>query len=270
LTTPRSDRVWENASAYERYVGRWSRVIASRFVPWLGVAAGGRWLDVACGTGALTSAIVALAESAHADAIDRSERQIADARRVLADPRVSFEVGDACSVGRGVSYDAVVAGLAFPAVSDHGRALSEFASVVRPGGVVGVYVWDFGGLMEPLKYFWEAATALEPEADEPDDESFAICKPEGLRAAFLAAGLHDVVVEPLDDVARFVDFDDYWTPFLSGDAPGQQHAQSLSPERRAELRERLRATLPVAADGSISLRLRAWAGKGATRRPPES
>jgi len=239
-------------------------------VPWLGVSPGGCWLDVACGTGALTAAIVAHAEPGHVDAIDRSDRQIADARRSLADSRVSFEVGDACSVGRGVSYDAVVAGLAFPAVSDHAGALAEFASVARPGGLVGAYVWDFGGLMEPLKYFWEVATVLEPGADEPDDESFAICKPEGLRAALLAAGLTDVVVEPVDEIARFVDFDDYWAPFLSGDAPGQQHAQSLSPERRAELRERLRASLPVAADGSISLRLRAWAGKGATRRRPES
>ncbi|MDH5234502.1 MAG: hypothetical protein OEW77_06040 [Gemmatimonadota bacterium] len=40
-------------------MGRWSRRLAPRFVVWLGAAPRGQWLDVGCGTGAMTAAICA-------------------------------------------------------------------------------------------------------------------------------------------------------------------------------------------------------------------
>jgi SAM-dependent methyltransferase len=259
------DRIWADEAAYERYVGRWSRLVAAKFVTWLGAPRGARWLDVACGTGAVTAAILNGASPEHVDAIDRSERQLAGAR-ARSDARVTFALGDARELGGDdARYDAVVAGLAFPAVADPATVLREFARVVREDGVVGVYVWDFDGEMQPLRLFWEAATALKPDADESDDGSFVICSPEGLRAAFESAGLANVCVGPLDVTARFAGFDDYWTPFLSGDAPAQEHVQSLPPAARAELRELLRSRLPIAADGSFELPVRAWAGKGTKR-----
>jgi 2-polyprenyl-3-methyl-5-hydroxy-6-metoxy-1,4-benzoquinol methylase len=50
--------VWAAGDAYEPYVGRWSRPVASQFLRWLDLSAGLRWLDVGCGTGALTETVL--------------------------------------------------------------------------------------------------------------------------------------------------------------------------------------------------------------------
>ena len=48
---------WEEGERYEHYIGRWSRQVAAPFLAWLHVGAGRRWLDVGCGTGALSAEI---------------------------------------------------------------------------------------------------------------------------------------------------------------------------------------------------------------------
>ena len=86
----------------------------------------------------------------------------------------------------------------------------------------------------------------------------------GLRIGelFRAAGLKDVRVRALDVPTDFKDFDDYWSPFLGGQGPAPSYAMSLDEERRAALRERIRAGLPFALDGSVPLVARAWAVLG--------
>jgi len=255
-----------NPAAYQGYIGRWSGIVAAAFLAWLAVPGNALWLDVACGTGALTHAILAAAQPAKVDACDASARYIAYARRLTSDSRASFREADARALPypSGV-YDAVVAGLPFPATTDPLQVLTELARVAKPGGAVGLYLWDFDGEMQMLRYFWNAATAIDPGADEADDdERFAICKPDRLAAALRRIGLSDITVRAIDVPTRFCDFDDYWTPFSRGTAPAQKHVQSLSDERRTLLRERLRAMLPTAADGSIPLIARAWAGRGRT------
>ena len=61
---------------------------------------------------------------------------------------------------------------------------------------------------------------------------------------------------------RFRDFDDYWAPFLGGQGPAPGYCAGLSDDARQRLRDRLRSTLPTAADGSIPLSARAWAVRG--------
>jgi hypothetical protein len=132
---------------------------------------------------------------------------------------------------------------------------------VRPGGVVALYVWDYAGRMDLLRHFWSAATALDPAVLD-EGPRFHICHPDRLAEVFGAAALGDVQVRPLDIQMHFRDFDDYWLPFLGGQGPAPAYAMSLSDERRAALRERIRAGLPFAADGSIPLKARAWAVRG--------
>jgi hypothetical protein len=79
---------------------------------------------------------------------------------------------------------------------------------------------------------------------------------------FVAAGLVDIEVKALDDTARFSDFDDYWGPFLAGQGGAPSFVVSLPGPTRTELGEALRQGLPVAADGTITLGLRAWAIRG--------
>lgn len=252
---------WSSGAGYEPYVGRWSRLVAREFLAWLAVSPGRRWLDVGCGTGALTQVILRDAEPSAVTGIDPSEGYIAYARVSTPDARAHFMVGDAqyLSVEPGV-YDVVVSGLVLNFVPDPVRAVAEMARVTRLGGTVAAYVWDYAGQMQFMRHFWDAAVALDPKASDLDEgRRFPLCHPEPLERLFSAANVRGTVTRAIDVPTVFRDFDEYWSPFLGGQGPAPSYAMSLGEERRVALRERIRANLPVAADGSITLMARAWA-----------
>jgi SAM-dependent methyltransferase len=256
---------WAVGAAYELYVGRWSRRVAAEVLRWLAVPAEARWLDVGCGAGALAQTVLAQAAPAAVMGVDRSAGFAAHARSQTPDPRARFAVGDAVRlpVAAG-AFDAVVSGLVLNFVPQPERAAAEMARAARPGGVVAAYVWDYAGRMQLMRHFWNAAAALDPAALDLDEgRRFPLCQPEPLQALFAGAGLRQVEARPVDIATDFRDFDDYWTPFLGGQGPAPGYAMALSDERRADLRERLRASLPAALDGSIPLVARAWAVRGA-------
>ena len=255
---------WDSGSAYEPYVGRWSRLVAREFLGWLAVPRGGRWLDVGCGTGALAESILALSTPAEVVGIDPSPAYVAFARDRVEDPRVSLEVGDAQSLhAASATFDAVVAGLVLNFVPEPERAVSEMARVARPGGVVAGYVWDYADGMQMMRHFWDAAGALDPRARELDEgQRFTLCKPQPLTDLFQAAGLEKVEVRAIHVPTVFRDFDDFWSPFLGGQAPAPGYAMSLNRERRAALRERIRSGLPTDSRGQHHLTARAWAVRG--------
>lgn len=137
------------------------------------------------------------------------------------------------------------------------------ARAVKPGGLVAAYVWDYAGKMQFMRHFWNATVALDPVvADLDEGRRFPLCNPGPLTGLFQAAGLTGVEVRPIDIWTMFKDFDDYWSPFLGGQGPAPGYAMSLSEEGRTALRERIRAALPYALDGSIPLMARAWAVRG--------
>lgn len=256
--------VWENAESLERYVGRWSRLVAREFVAWLQVPPGSRWLDVGCGSGALTETVLAEAEPESIEGVDTSEAFVAYAASRVTDPRASFAVADAQALDRpDAGYDAVASSLVLNFLPDPARGAAEMRRVVRPGGVVAGYVWDYAGEMQLMRRFWDAAAELDPAAADLDEgRRMAGCNPADLEALFSGAGLEEVETRVIDVPTVFADFDDYWSPFEGGQGPAPGYCVSLPPDRRAALRERLRETLPAAADGSISLVARAWAVRG--------
>ena len=256
--------VWASGAAYEPYVGRWSRLVAREFVDWLAVPPAARWLDLGCGTGALAETILRSANPAKVDGIDPSEGYLALAREQVRDPRVRFNVGDARHLSvKSAHYDAVVSALVLNFIPDLPAGMTEMARAVRPGGIVAGYVWDYAGKMELMRYFWDAAVALKPQDLERDEgQRFPICQPGPLQQLFEGAGLKKVKVRSIDVATHFRDFEDYWTPFLGGQFPAPDYAMSLDEAARAALRERIRAHLPIAADGSIPLIARAWAVRG--------
>jgi SAM-dependent methyltransferase len=178
-------------------------------------------LDVGCGTGALTGTVLATAEPTEVVGVDPSEGFLATARARVDGPWASDRIGDAQSLvlpDRG--FDAVVSGPALYFVPDLSRAVAELARVATVGGVVAAYVWDYAEGMAVMRYLWDAATALDPAASELDGASrFPPCRPESLRAQWADAGLSEVVVRSIVVPTVFVDFDDYWTPFLGGQGP---------------------------------------------------
>jgi SAM-dependent methyltransferase len=180
------------------------------------------------------------------------------------DPRVRFDVGDAQALQAApATFDAVVAGLVLNFVPEPDKAVSEMVRVARPSGTVAAYVWDYAEGMQMMRHFWDAAGALDPRALELDEgRRFTLCKPESLTNLFQTAGLEKVDVGAIDVPTVFRDFDDYWSPFLGGQAPAPGYAMSLSQERRAALRERIRASLPTNSEGEHHLIARAWAVRG--------
>jgi len=182
----------------------------------------------------------------------------------VSDPRASFRVGDAQMLpAADHSFDAAVAGLVLNFIPDQAKAVGEMRRVTRRNGIVGAYVWDYAGEMQMMRAFWDAAGALDPSAVALDEgRRFPVCHPEPLAKLFASAGLQDVAVRAIDVPTIFKNFDDYWTPFLGGQAPAPGYCMSLSEDRRTALRDRIRASLPIKDDGSIHLTARAWAAQG--------
>ncbi len=255
---------WSSGDAYDAFIGRWSRLVAAAFVNWLSLPPGARCLDIGCGTGALTSAILASGAPRSVDGVDPSPEYAAFAGSVVVDPRAHFRVGDALALDATPGmYDVVVSGLVLNFVPDPAAALGEMVRVASPGGVVAAYVWDYAGQMQLIRYFWDAAVALDPPARGLDEAiRFPICNPVALGTLWLGVGLKSVETAALDVPTVFTDFADYWSPFLGGQGPAPGYAMSLTATRRKRLRERLRATLPVAEGGTVRLTARAWAVRG--------
>ena len=256
--------LWAAGRLYEPYVGRWSRSVAKELLRWLLLQAGKDWLDVGCGTGALTQIILEDALPNSIMGIDPSVGFVEYAKANVAGARASFKIGDARGLPiDSASFDAVVSGLVLNFVPDPQLAVAEMVRVVRPGGMVAAYVWDYAGKMELMRYFWDAAAALDPAAHDLDEgRRFPICLPSPLAKLFIDAGLQNVEVRGIDIATNFRDFDDYWSPFLGGQGPAPSYAMSLSEEGRDALRERIRSSLPIAQNGSIPLVARAWAVRG--------
>ena len=255
---------WANGDLYEQYVGRWSRLVAREFLKWLAVPAGSQWLDVGCGTGALSQTILEVAEPTGITALDRSDAFVEFARRQIADERVRFEVGDAQTLrSDNGPFDAIISGLVLNFIPQPEQALAGMRRVARKGAVVGAYVWDYAEGMQLMRHFWDAAVALDSKVADLDEvRRFPHSRPEPLKELFQGAGFHHVEVIPIEVPTDFRDFEDYWSPFLGGQGPAPSYAMSLDEDARSALRKRIHASLPIQPDGSIHLKARAWGIKG--------
>jgi SAM-dependent methyltransferase len=255
---------WQAGESYDAYMGRWSRKIAPLFVDWLDAPGGLDWLDVGCGSGALTSAVIAQCSPHSMLSIDPSEGFLARARKTAPDRIADFQLGDAQALPvETASSDFVVSGLMLNFVPDKLAALAEMKRAARAGGTVALYVWDYpGGGVEFMRAFWNAATALDPGAgDLAENKRFPYCTPDGLAELAKSAGLGPVECKAIEAPTLFKDFDDYWHPFTLGQGPAPGYCAKLGPASRRRLKERLQESLPFDADGSIPLKARAWALK---------
>ena len=260
--------VWETGEAYEGYIGRWSRLVARDFIDWLALPVGGRWLDVGCGTGALTETILLRAEPASVMGIDSSDGFLSYACRHARGSRANFQSGNAEAMPfPDGAFDAIVSGLVLNFIPHPETAIAEMRRVLRSGGTAAVYVWDYAGEMQLMRHFWNAAVALDPDALTIDEaRRFSICKPEPLLALFNDGEFERSECRSFDVSTAFKDFDDYWSPFLGGQGSAPTYCSTLSDDRRAKLRDQIRSTLPIERDGTIRLIARAWAVRGVRPR----
>ncbi len=262
-TTSRHD-AWSAGESYERYMGRWSRRVAERFLDWLGAPADAAWLDLGCGTGALTQTILARSSPRSIVAVDQSAGFVAHARAALSDAhvRMRFDVADAQKLPlEDASVEVAASALVINFVPDRVQALREMKRVVKPGGLVSFYVWDYpGGGMGFMNAFWKAAIALDPKAEElGEGRRFPFCNPDGLSALCAEAGWPAVTVAPIEIETRFGSFEDYWQPFTLGAGPAPGYCVSLPEDKREALKARLMDN--VGGAGPVSFTARAWAVK---------
>src|SRR4029453_6525284 len=181
---------WERGNPYEQYVGRWSRRAAPPFLSWLAIPAGRKWLDVGCGTGALCAAIVDRCSPSSVVGVEPSEGFLKTAKENLP-ARAALHQGSATTIPLGdASIDVVVSGLVLNFVPDQRAALIEMRRVTRPGGTIAAYVWDYTEKMELMRFFWDAAVELDPNATQmAEGIRFPMCNPLALEQLFASAEL---------------------------------------------------------------------------------
>lgn len=242
-------------------MGRWSRLIASSFLQWLAPQPRLRWLEIGCGTGALSEIILSRASPSSITAIDPSADFIEVARSKLRDPRISFQIGNALSSSLPLSsIDIVVSGLALNFIPEPALALDAMRRSLLPNGILAFYVWDYAGKMEMLRCFWDAVVALDPGARSLDEGiRFPMCHPDALTELCKLASLRNIHVTGIEASMTFSDFNDYWSPFLGGQGPAPGYVAYLNPVNRQALEQHLKSILPFQHDGSLNLVARAWA-----------
>ena len=255
------------SAAYERFMGRWSRLVAPLLVQFADIRDGQAVLDVGSGTGALTLAAAQAAPSAQITGVDPSASYVSYAQGRAPTERVRFAVGDAQALQMpDATFDRVVSLFVMNFIPDRAKALREMIRVTRPGGLIAAAIWDYGDGMQMLRAFWDEAVALDPAVAARDERNMPLSRQGELAALWREHGLVQVEEQPLTIRMSFSSFEDYWEPFLGGQGPAGAHVASLTAARRDALRNRIRQRLVGdGPDRPIQLEARAWAVKGVTR-----
>lgn len=262
MNQPAQFDAWSAGQNYEHYMGRWSRQMAAKFLAWLSPPRRAAWLEVGCGTGALTATLLAESNPKSISAIDPSKDFIAYAHSVLPDKRVRFEVADAQKLPHAdASVDAITSALVLNFIPDKRQALGEMKRVLKPEGLLSFYVWDYpSGGMGFIDAFWKAAGEIDPKARELDESKrFPFCTQEGLAALCREAGLPAPEIAPIEIETLFPDFEAFWRPFTLGAGPAPGYCMNLPEEQRARLKARLAEQ--HATGGPVRLIGRAWAAR---------
>ena len=255
------DELFSDGAAYERMMGRWSRVAGKSFLDWIELPSRLRCLDVGCGNGAFTEVLIARCAPAFVVGLDPSKQQIAHARQRLGAKAAEFRVGDAQALPfADRSYDAALMALVIAFLPNPARAVAEMARVVRPGGWIATYMWDIAGGGVPVHPLYEALKSIGATPGiQPNPEA---SRREALQEFWEKAGLQAVETRVIRIPVVFPNFGDFWDSTTVPVGPQGKAIAVLLPDAREKRRARLREQLPIAADGRIAYEAFANAVKG--------
>jgi SAM-dependent methyltransferase len=231
-----------DAAGYDLIMGRWSRLLASTFLDFVGIETATQVLDVGCGTGSLTRAVLERSR-AEVVGIDLAAPYLAHARRQIDDPRASFEVQDASALPYPAgSFDAALSILVLNFIPEYRAAAAEMARVTRPGGRIGAACWSVEGGSLMMRMFWDTAAALDPGAVAARGRTLSapLTRPGELAQLFRDRGVHAVEETDLTVWMRFAEFEDFWTPFTTGQGTPGAYVSALDDARKERLRTALR------------------------------
>jgi SAM-dependent methyltransferase len=207
-------KMFAASAGYERFMGRWSRLLAPHFITFAGIRNGDRVLDVGTGTGSVAAAVEASMPASQIVGVDPSKGFIAYAQKNAKSARVRYDVGDAQALNyKDASFDNTLALLVMNFIPDHGKAIAEMRRVTRPQGVVSACVWDYDQGMQMLRFFWDEAIALDPAIEPKDERHMKLSRQGQLGNLWKNAGLINVREEPLEIDQTYSSFDDYWESF---------------------------------------------------------
>ena len=266
--TEAETKMFAASAGYERFMGRWSRLLAPRYMAFAGVKNGDRVLDVGTGTGALAAAVEANMPASQIVGVDPSKGFISYAQKNAKSTRVQFDVGDAHALKyKDASFDSTLALLVMNFVPDHHKAITEMRRVTRPQGIISACVWDYDQGMQMLRFFWDEAIALDPAIEPKDERHMKLSHQGQLGDLWKKAGLINVKEESLVIDQAYSSFNDYWEPFTKGAGPGGAYVVSLPEDRRRQLEARIRTRLlGDRADGPFTLKAKTWCVRGEVPR----
>jgi ubiquinone/menaquinone biosynthesis C-methylase UbiE len=256
-----ADALFTDGEAYERLMGRWSRLAGESFIDWLGLPGGLRWLDVGCGNGAFTDVLIARCAPAAVSGIDPSPEQLGYARERGNVNGASFQLGDAHALPfADQSYDVAAMALVIAFLNEPAKAIAEMARVVRPGGWAAAYMWDIPGGGVPIHPLYAALRAMGVTAILPPSSQAS--ELQAMRQLWQQAGLESVETSVVRIPVRFADFEDFWACASLPVGPQGKLIHRMPPAQREDLRTLVRERLPIAPDGTIAYQAVANAVKG--------
>ena len=251
---------FEDGAAYEQMMGTWSRLVGSIFLDWLAPPPGLKWLDIGCGNGAFTELIVERFAPAEVKGIDPSEGQLKFARSRPKTRAVEFKQGDAMALPYAEnSFDIAVMALVLFFVPDPMKGLTEMMRVVRPGGIIAVYVWDILGGGFPQEAIQAELEVMGVARVWPP--SAPISRMEALKELSSAAGLQGIQTKEITVERSFESFEDYFRTSMLSTAVGVKIAGMPEAERDL-LKAGVRRRVPTGASGRVTPVARANALKG--------
>ena len=251
---------FDDAAAYEQYMGKWSRLAGEAFLYWLAPEPGWRWLDVGCGSGAFTELLVERCAPESVHGIDPAEAQLAYARARCASCSVHLQMGDAMALPFPENtFDAAVMPLVIFFVPDPAIGVAEMARVVRPGGIVAAYSWDMAGGGFPYQPLRAEMRGIGIDVPVPPTQDAS--RLDVLEELWKGAGLQLTSTWEISVERTFADFDDYWRTVLGGPSMSARLA-ALAPEELRLLKARMRSRLSADASGRITSGARANAIRG--------
>ncbi len=250
---------FSDGAAYERTMGVWSRLAGDVFLDWLAPEAGLAWVDVGCGNGAFTEAIVARTAPAAVEGVDPSDGQIDFARKRAPGSIAGYRVGDAMALPfPDDHFDAATMALVIFFVPEPATGVAELVRVTRPGGRVAAYVWDMYGAGFPLEPLLAEMRAMGMTPPMPP--SMEASRLETLRGLWSAAGLGGIETREITVERTFADFTEFWSTVL-GSSFARAFAD-LDEATRQDLETRVRTRLSPAADGTLTTTAHAFAIQG--------
>jgi SAM-dependent methyltransferase len=258
--------MYSNPAAYERFMGRWSVRLAPLFIRFACVEDGHRILDVGCGTGSLSRALLAWGKTIDVLGVDPVADYVLFAQQAIPHSRAQFQLGAAEALSfPDEAFDGALGLLLLQDIADPGRVVREMARVTRRGGPVAACQWDFQDGLPMMSLFWQAAEAVAPEAVACHRGHGAPKRvnDKDLGELWISCGLWKVRTTSLELTMEFSSFDDFWLPFLGGATPTSAFAATLNRETGGTVAEVLRDKMPtLRRDGSFALPARAWAVAG--------